>query len=153
MALDIRKAAAVCACAFTFISSVEGVTYVAAHQKYDPPKVITVCNGITNYDQPNLKAGDRFTPAMCQDLLSHALPKYEACLDKHLPGNVVAAMTVHQYVAHLSFVYNEGCGNYLKSDMYRAAIAGDIAGSCNAFVATNADGTWKYDIANHQHLK
>ena len=49
----------------------EGRNYTAVHLSFDPPGVVTVCGGVTNYDLPHLKVGDKFTEAECQRLDSH----------------------------------------------------------------------------------
>ena len=39
----------------------EGEDRTAKHNYFDPPGVITVCDGVTNYDWPSLKVGEKFT--------------------------------------------------------------------------------------------
>ena len=117
----------VIATAFTFLCTWEGVTYTAKHERIDPPGVITVCNGITNYDQPNLKTGDKFTKAQCQKLLSGALPKYDACIQKY----VKVDLPPRRHVAMLSYTYNEGCGHFRKTAILRELNAGHVQAACD----------------------
>jgi lysozyme len=127
--------------AFAFLCTWEGVSYTASHERIDPPGVITVCNGITNYDQPTLKAGDKFTPAQCKMLLSKALPKYDACIQQY----VKVDLPPRRHVAMLSFIYNEGCGNFKKSSILRDLNAGRTKQAC--------DDLLNYATANHKYLQ
>lgn len=127
--------------AVTFLTLWEGVSYTAKHQSFDPPGVITVCNGITNYDDPTLKAGDKRTKAQCDAALIAALPKYDACVVKY----VKRPMTNHQHAMFVSFVYNEGCGNFSKSSIVVDFNAGRIDDACKDFL--------KYHFANGKSLQ
>jgi GH24 family phage-related lysozyme (muramidase) len=118
------------AAAFTFLCSWEGVSYTAKHERIDPPGVYTVCNGITNYDLKTLKPGDKFTPAMCKVLLSKALPKYDACIQQYVKVDLPA----YRHVSMLSYIYNVGCGNFLKSATLFDLNAGRTKQACEDFV-------------------
>jgi lysozyme len=141
----------VVATAFSFLCVWEGVSYKAVHERIDPPGVITVCNGITNYDQPNLKAGDRFTPEQCKMLLSKALPKYDACIQQ----NVKVDLPPRRHVAMLSYIYNTGCGNFRKSSILRDLNAGRTKQACDDFLhsALTANGKFLQGLANRRHAE
>jgi lysozyme len=70
------------AIATPFLVGWEGFEPVARHDPIDPAGVITVCNGITNYDLPGLKPGMKFTKDECGKLLATHLPRYAAPIDK-----------------------------------------------------------------------
>jgi lysozyme len=125
---------------------------VAVHQSFDPKGVITVCAGITNHDIKTLKAGDVYTRAMCDDALAAALPKYNAMLAKCLPADF--AVSDHQHVAMLSFVYNVGGGNFCNSSVGRAFRTGDRAGGCrNMGKFTRAAGVELKGLVNRRYDK
>lgn len=121
--------AAVIALATIFIPHWEGEDRVAVHNKFDPKGVITVCNGHTNLDDPNLKEGDIYTAAMCADVLGKDLPKYNAQLASCLPKDFMVGN--HQHVAMLSFVYNVGRGNFCNSSVGQSFRAGRREEACN----------------------
>lgn len=135
--------AAIIALLFPALVAFEGMSHVAKHEAADPSGVITVCNGITNYDLPTIKAGQKFTDAECLKLLQIALPKYfdemNACVKVDLPP--------HRAAAFLDFFYNEGAKNGCHSDMVKLVNAGQTKDACYAFTKNH-----KYDIANHKHL-
>jgi lysozyme len=137
----------VVAAAFTFLCTWEGVSYTAKHERIDPPGVITVCNGITNYDQKNLKAGDRFTPVQCQKLLSGALPKYDTCIQRYVKVDLPA----HRHVALLSYIYNVGCGNFQKSATLLDLNAGRSEQACEDFVPSRETLDHVADLKEQGH--
>lgn len=142
--------AAVVGTATVFLTTWEGTTLVAKHERIDPPGVITVCNGITNYDQPDLEDGDRFTMAQCQDLLAGALPKYNSCIQ----DNIKVDLPAHRHAALLSFVYNVGCGNAKNSTVFRKINAGDVRGGCDALLNwTKAAGTFIQGLLNRRRAE
>jgi lysozyme len=142
--------AAVVGSATVFLVQWEGLTLVAKHERIDPPGVITVCNGITNHDQPDLKEGDRFTPAQCKDLLAGALPKYNSCIQ----DNIKVDLPPRRHAALLSFVYNVGCGNARKSSVFRKINAGDVRGGCDALLNwTQADGKFVQGLLNRRRAE
>lgn len=106
-----------------------GKVSVAIHQSFDPKDVVTVCKGHTNLDDPKLKAGDRYTAAMCDALLKADLTKYNAQLASCLPKDFMVGN--HQHAAMLSFVYNVGKGNFCNSSVGRAFRAGRRYEACD----------------------
>jgi|APCry1669192522_1035417.scaffolds.fasta_scaffold00496_8 hypothetical protein len=64
----------------------EGRNYTVVHLPFDSPKVYTVCGGITNYDVPTLKLGQKFTGAECNKLIAGIIPRYAAPLQACIPS-------------------------------------------------------------------
>ena len=107
-----------------------GKVSVAIHQPFDPKGVITVCNGHTNLDDPDLKEGDVYTRVMCSEVLAVDLPKYNAELANCLPKNF--QVSDHQHTAMLSFVYNVGKRNFCNSSVGRNFRLGHRKQACEA---------------------
>jgi lysozyme len=119
----------------------------AKHQAIDPPGVITACIGRTNYDDPNLKAGDTFTKTQCQELLKQDLLKYDAmllfCVHVDLPP--------HRHAALLSFVYNVGQGALCRSSVAHEINAGHVQAGCGALMRyTRANGKELQGLKNRR---
>lgn len=124
-----------------FVAKWEGFEPVAKHEFVDPPGVITWCFGRTNYDDPTVKPGTRFTKEECEKQLQETLPRYAAqahvCIPKllDLPPPTMAAI--------ISFTYNLGEGNLCKSRVarYLNETPPDIREACDAMLAfTRANG-------------
>lgn len=96
----------------------EGEQHHAVRNSFDPinpatgKKVVTVCNGHTDLDDPTLQAGDYYTAAMCRDVLGHDLVKYNKDLVRYLGSNYM--LSNHMHAALLSFDINVGPGNFKK---------------------------------------
>src|SRR5450830_1636182 len=103
--------AAVLAITIPFLGLWEGVDHVARHQRIDPAGVITYCNGLTNFDNPDVRVGEVFSDAQCATLLRGELPRYLRMVDRQ----ITVAMPPHRYAAILSFTYNAGEGTLRKS--------------------------------------
>jgi lysozyme len=142
--------AAAAAIATPFIIGWEGYDPVAKQQKIDPPGVITVCNGITNYDLPSLKRGMKFTKDECAGLLRKAIPKYTAPIDKCLKVPV----SDYTRAALYSAAYNLGPGTVCKSSMVRKINAGDTRGGCDALLLyTRANGKFLQGLLNRRRAE
>lgn len=128
--------AAVIVLAAVFIQHWEGTDLVAKHNSFDPAGVITVCNGMTNYDKPTLKVGDTYTKEECAGELRQDIPKYDAMLR----SCVHVEMPLHRYVAFLSFIYNLGKRTVCNSTAVRELNMGRIPQACQAMTL--------YDKAN-----
>ena len=128
------------AIAVPLICAFEGCDYVAHHQYFDPPGVITYCYGQTNYDNPNIKSGTRFTKQQCDTYAVPTIEKYNAqmhkCIPAQQPPNREAALT--------SATYNLGQGNICKSKIAYYINRGDIADGCRDLKS--------YVRANHKVL-
>ena len=134
----VGTTATVVALTATLLIHWEGTDLTAKHNSFDPRGVITVCNGRTNYDDPKLKAGMKFTADQCRGFLEQDIPKYEAMLETCVPN--ANDMPPHRHAAFLSFTYNLGQGTVCKSSAVRYLNAGEIVAACNAMTL--------YDKAN-----
>ena len=133
--------AAIIALTIPLLVSFEGFRSVAVHERIDPPGVYTVCFGRTNYDDPKIRPGVRYTKAECEtfvsaDLEEKYLPEVNRCIHVPLPP--------HRGAAVLDFTYNLGGGALCKSSVARKLNAGDVRGGCNAMLL--------YDRANGRQL-
>lgn len=137
----VAATAAAIAVATPFIMQWEGIDYVAKHFAIDPPGVITVCNGITNYDLPDLKPGMTFTKGECAEMLRKAIPKYTAVID----NCVKVEISDNTRAALYSAGYNLGSGRVCKSSIVGKINAGDLRGGCDALLL--------YVYANGKRLK
>lgn len=119
---------------------------VAIHQSFDPKGVITVCSGLTNYDNPNLKEGDVYTRAMCDDAQKAATPKYNAMLASCLPKDFMVGD--HQHAAMLSFTYNLGQGSPKRHNGFCYSTVGvEFRASAAAEAAGNHDDAQRHRVA------
>jgi lysozyme len=124
-----RRAVAIAALATVLITPLEGTGLVAVHQKFDPIGVITWCTGRTNYDDPTVQVGTRFTKAQCVQFLQDDIPKYQ----KPLEGCVHVDLTNHNWAALDSASYNTGPKAVCNSPMVKAFNAHDPK-ACDKFV-------------------
>jgi lysozyme len=139
--------AAAAAIATPFIISWEGYDPVAKHFAIDPPGIITVCSGITNYDLPGLKAGMKFTKDECAALLRNAIPKYTAPIDKCLKVPV----SDYTRAALYSAAYNLGPGTVCRGSIVKRINSGDLVGGCNALLLYNrANGRFIQGLLNRR---
>lgn len=112
----------------TFTPVWEGMDLVAKRDPIGTGHPITYCNGQTD-EFGKVKAGTRFTPEQCKDLLAKSLPKYLAqinsCIKVDLPDKAEGSL--------LDAAYNAGGAAVCKSPMVAKMNAGDIKGGCNSF--------------------
>lgn len=108
----------------------EGHSYVAEHLKFDPPGVITVCGGITNYDWPWLKVGMTFTEPECQKAMQDAAQRYAAEVAECVPS--LSIMPPHRQAALTSFAVNLGAARICKSSIAPDLNAGRVRQACDA---------------------
>lgn len=141
--------AAGAALAALLVSHWEGMSLVAVHEKFDPPGVITVCGGITNYDWPNLKVGDRFTKDQCLKALADAAKRYGAMVGKCVP--TLSTMPPHRQAALASFAVNLGPGRICGTSMARDLNAGRIRQACNSMLQyVRANGKFLQGLQNRR---
>jgi lysozyme len=126
----LTGAAAAIALTSALIVHWEGEKLVASHNSFDPPGVVDVCNGVTNYDLPWLKAGMVFTHEDCEALRQRLIPKYRDPLKVCIKGFEV--MPVARQAALGSAAYNLGSGTVCKSTAVRLLNDGDTEGGCRA---------------------
>lgn len=119
---------AVIAAATTILTVWEGTDLVAKKDMIGTGHPMTYCHGQTD-EFGVVKAGQRFTPAQCKDLLAKSLPKYltplQECVKVELPVKTMAAL--------LDAAYNAGPAAVCRSPMVKKMNAGDIRGGCLAF--------------------
>lgn len=120
--------AAVIAATVTFLPSWEGRDLVAKPDMIGTGHPITYCHGQTD-EFGKVKAGTRFTPAQCDELLAKSLPKYlerlDKCIKVPLPTKAVAAL--------LDASYNAGAAAVCRSPMLTRMNDGNIRAGCDAF--------------------
>jgi len=121
----------------------EGRNYTVVHLPFDPPGVYTVCGGITNYDIPDLKLGQKYTEEQCLGLIARVIPKYAAPLIKCVDN--FTAQPPHRQAAQISFVINLGPSRICNSSIRTDLNAGRIKQACNAMR--------KYVLANGKRLQ
>jgi lysozyme len=131
------------------VSHWEGMNLTAVHLSFDPPGVVTVCGGITNYDWPWLKVGDKFTKEQCQSALQEAAERYADKIVVCVPS--LPTMPPHRQAAIASFAVNLGpskvCGTSIASDLN----AGRIKQACDAMVKyVNANGKFLQGLYNRR---
>lgn len=152
MATAGKKAAlsaAGAACAALLISHWEGMFYVARHLPFDPPGVITVCGGITNYDWPWLKPGMKFSEAQCKDALASAAQRYAEKVVKCVPS--LPDMPPHRQAAITSFAVNLGPARICNTSISRDLNAGRVKQACDAMVKyVYANGKFMQGLANRR---
>lgn len=122
---SIRKSGWV-AIAVSMLCMFEGITYVAKHERIDPPGVITVCIGMTNYDRP-IFVGQRFTKEQCKKFLAEDLPRYNKCIEE----NIHVALPPYRHAALVSFVYNLGCHRLVSSHIAAYLNDGNVRAACD----------------------
>lgn len=139
-----------------YIKHWEGEDRVAVRNWFDPinprtgKKVVTVCQGHTDFDDPNLKEGDVYTAVMCADALAADLPKYNAELASCLPADML--VSDHQHVAMISFIYNTGKHNFCDSSVGREFRAGHREAACrNMGKFTRAAGRELKGLVNRRY--
>lgn len=132
----VKKAAGLsaagAACCALLIAHWEGKDLTAKHNSFDPPRVVTVCNGVTNYDWPWLKAGMKFTNEQCATALAENVQKYAAPIAKCVPS--FTSMPPHRQAALTSFAYNLGPARICNSSIARDLNAGRVTRACNAML-------------------
>lgn len=89
----------------------------------DPIGILTSCYGHTG---PELKMGQKFTKAQCEEQLYADLLKHADDIDC-----VKTQLTLGQTVAYISFSYNVGKKKFCESTLVKLANLGDKIGSCN----------------------
>ncbi len=96
----------------------------------DPVGILTVCVGHTG---PELRLGQVYTDAMCQDLL-----KQDTRVAQRAVGRLVLVpITQRQYDSLVSFTFNVGAGNLAASTLLRKLNAGDCRAAAAQFSRWN----------------
>lgn len=89
----------------------------------DPIGILTACTGHTG---PELKQGQTFTPAQCEEMLNQDLLKHADDIDC-----IKTPLTTGQKVAFISFGFNVGKQKLCGSTLAKKANAGDVHGACD----------------------
>lgn len=114
--------------AVSFIKPWEGLWTTAKVDTIGTGHPVTYCYGQTN-EAGAVKAGQKFTPQQCSDLLAKSLPKYwegiAPCIKVDLPDKVKASL--------ISGAYNAGTSAMCKSSILAKMNVGDIRAGCEAF--------------------
>jgi lysozyme len=127
----------------------EGVSYKAVHLPFDPPGVITVCGGITQYDLPDLKAGMTFTAEQCRELIGKAMPRYAGPVAACVPS--FATMPPHRQAALTSFALNLGPAKICATSIGADLNAGRTRQACDAMRGyVRANGKYLQGLANRR---
>ena len=116
------------AIALAFTPGWEGLWTTAQVDTIGTGHPVSYCYGQTT-ENGSVKAGQKFTPEQCKDLLAKSLPKYLAqinpCIKVAIPDKTRAAL--------LDAAYNAGSAAVCKSPMVARMNAGDLRGGCEAF--------------------
>lgn len=94
--------------------------------------VWTACYGETR----GVRAGQTYTKAQCDSMLSARVQEFDTALRKCLPGPIPDQMRG----ALISWSYNVGTGAACSSTLVRKANAGDLVGACNELSRWNRAG-------------
>lgn len=121
----LKKSTAAAALAVALVGGFEGLRTTAYRDVVGVP---TICFGETR----GVKMGDRHTKAECDAMLLKGLAEFEEGVLRCAPG--LAGAPDERLVAHVSLAYNIGTGAYCKSTVARRLNAGDVRGSCDAFL-------------------
>jgi lysozyme len=128
----------------------EGKSYVAEHLSFDPPGVITVCGGITNFDWPWLNIGMKFTEAQCQDAMKDAAQRYAAKVHDCVPS--LPTMPPHRQAALTSFAVNLSAARICKSSIAPDLNAGRVRDACNTMLQyVKANGKFLQGLQNRRN--
>lgn len=123
---------------------------VAKHNSFDPKGVITVCDGVTNYDWPWLKVGMKFTPDDCRRAIIDLVPDYAEPLSKCVKG--FETLPPHRQAALISAAYNLGPKTVCNSTAVRLLNRGYVEKGCEALGHfTRANGKVLKGLVNRRY--
>ena len=129
------------------LSQWEGMDLTAKKYRHDPPGVVTACIGMTNFDRPDLKVGQTFTPEQCKRYLLEDLPRYSRQMERCIKAD----MPPHRRASMISFTYNVGGGNLCKSSVARHMNAGNVQEACDALLLyVKANGKYLRGLENRR---
>lgn len=125
------------------------VVSVAIQQNFDPPGVITFCQGLTNFDDQTVKAGQKFSKAECDKRFAEAMTRYYGYLKRQVP--VIVNYPATFQASQLSILYNIGEGNYSRSSMKKAILDGQPKVACEKMkLYTKANGKVLKGLVNRR---
>lgn len=150
MASTLRKAGAAGAGAIllatAFIKPWEGLWTTAQVDTIGTGRPVTYCYGQTD-EFGRVKAGTKFTPQQCSDLLAKSLPKYA---DQIAPC-IKVPVSDKEFAAYISFAYNVGSAGFCRSSAAARLNRGDHRGACDALMLwTKAQGRVVRGLVNRR---
>lgn len=98
----------------------------------DAVGVLTIGYGSTG---DHVEPGMKITAAQAERLLRDDLARFEACVDKAVPG-----LSDNRFAACVSLAFNIGCDAFKGSSICRLARAGDHGGAQRTFALWNKAG-------------
>ena len=103
-----------------------------------PAQVATIGYGSTRYanGKPVLIGDKAITEAEAEKLLYDTLGQYEDAVNK----NVTVGLTQNMFDALVSFVYNVGSGNFMKSTLLKKLNKEDYHGAADEFLKWDKAG-------------
>ena len=132
--------------AVAFIKPWEGLWTTAQVDTIGTGRPVTYCYGQTN-EAGAVKAGTKFTPQQCSDLLAKSLPKYA---DEIAPC-IKVPISDKEYAAYISFAYNVGSAGFCHSSAAARLNRGDHRGACDALMGwTKAQGRVVRGLVNRR---
>lgn len=111
------------------IKSFEGLELTAYK---DAVGILTIGYGSTG---PHVKPGMKITEAQAEELLRDDLARFEACVEKAVPG-----LSDNRFAACVSLAFNIGCSAFEGSSICRFAKAGDHGAAQRSFALWNKAG-------------
>lgn len=136
----VTWAAACCSLVAVF----EGSDLTAKKDMIGTGHPLTWCHGETI---GNARAGQKFTPAECDAMLTARLPQYWA----EIESAIHVETSDNEKIAYTSTAYNIGSAGFRKSAMVRKLNAGDHVGACNALrLYTHASGKFVQGLDNRR---
>lgn len=98
-----------------------------------PAGVVTIGYGTTQILGTPVQLGTQITTHEAERFLEEDLKKFETAVNK----NVSVELTQNQFDAVVSFVYNVGIGNFIKSTLLKKLNAAKFAEAANEFLKWN----------------
>jgi lysozyme len=136
----VTWAAACCSLVAVF----EGCDYTAKVDKIGTGHPLTWCHGETI---GSARAGQKFTKAECDAMLTARLPQYWA----EIEPCILVKTSDNEKIAFTSTSYNTGSSAFCRSSMVRRLNEGDHKGACNALMLyTHANGKFVQGLANRR---
>lgn len=139
----VTWAAACC----TLVAAFEGCDFTAKVDRIGTGHPLTWCHGETI---GSARAGQKFTRAECDAMLTARLPQYWAEIDPCIHVDT----SDNEKIAYTSTSYNIGSAGFCRSAMVRALNKGDHEGACNALMQyTHAGGRYIPGLANRRRAE
>lgn len=123
----------------TGLSLVQAYEGLRLNTYIDPVGIPTVCYGHTG---PDVKLGQRYTKAQCEQILLSDIQKHRAGVEKC----VTKPLTPNQRDAVVSFAFNVGVSRFCGSTMAKKLNRGDYIGAADEFPK------WKYAKVNGRNV-